>query len=238
MTTRRVTLALATAIALGAATGALALTSPTVAGAAPAQTSCKNCSPPPPGAVRTKKACKQAKYKTHLTLTTADKKPAITHISTYTIGAKVKQKVTKKAAYAETVKTNWHVAGKGTVSTGEIEKLLGGSVSGTLGASYRSKKGHTSLSSVKVTTMVTNNSNKNHQYVFYAGVIHGYGKFRKYFCENYYINGYDYGPSLVTYYPGTWTSWAIPGNGGVSCAAGRSGLGALAKAAYKIGCSA
>lgn len=194
-------------------------------------------SPPPPGAVKTWTPCRVGTYRAHFTVVTAHRQPAITHISTYGIGPTVSHRVTRTAAYAQTVKAGWSVSASAHMSTSGFARLIA-KVDVSLDGTYRNSAGHTSTGSVSVTDTVANNTRHNIQYVFYSGVTHGYGQFRYYFCNLYYRDGQSYGNPLVTYFPGKWTSYAVPGSGALSCSAGRTGLGALARLALTIGCPA
>lgn len=202
---------------------------------ASASTSPDTLSPPPRGAVRTSKPCRIGRYHAHPKLVTARSRPAVTHLSTYGMGPSVSHQVTRTARYQETVHSGWHFAGSADVSTSGLARLIA-KVDIHFDGAYRKTTGHTTTRSVSVTDTIVNRTGHNVQYVFYSGVTHAYGRDRWYFCEQYYVNGQNYGPVLVTYYPGKWTTYTAPGSGALRCGAGRRGLGALARRALDMGC--
>jgi hypothetical protein len=227
-----VSLALGTTVAL--ASPALANGEQSAVRTAPASSG--TLSKPPRGAVRTSAPCRLGTYKEHPKLVTAHRQPAVTHISTYGIGPTVSHKVTREADHATTVNSGWHLAGSADIATKGFASLIA-KVDVHFDGNYKKSSGHTARGSVSVTDTVANRTSHNVQYVFYSGVTHAYGAVRWYFCEHYYVDGQNYGPNLVTYYPGTWTSYAVPGSGALSCSGGSRGLGALAKRALQIGCT-
>ena len=96
----------------------------------------------------------------------------------------------------------------------------------------------TTSKSIKVTEYISNPTKRNQQFVFYKGYTKASGRFVKYVCRIYYLPGQNYGPAFVPTTSGTWRSFAVPGEGAIRCGAGTTNLGALARAALRIGCAA
>lgn len=187
--------------------------------------------------VKTDRACKVGEYKTNYRITSSYRAPAITHIKTWGVGPGGTRTVTREVAFNQQISAAVKYTSGGSVEAGLPGKILGKAeahMSLELAANGSRTKSGTST----VTDTVSNKTNRNVQYVFYKGVTKANGSFRKYYCKFYYLPGVNYGYARVTYKPGKWRSYAIPGEGAVRCGAGTSGLGALARAALKLGCPA
>ena len=193
--------------------------------------------PPAQADVKTDKPCQTDRYKTNYRIVTAAKQPRITHLSTYAIGPGGTRTTTKTAAFAKRISAAATFASEASVEASGAAKVMA-KASAKVSMSLKAAGSRTSKKSQSITETVSNNTRHNVQYVFYAGVSGANGKFRKYYCKFYYVDGQSYGYARVTYKSGKWRSYAIPGEGAVRCGSGTKGLGALAKAAMKLGCRA
>lgn len=187
--------------------------------------------------VNTHKGCHPAKYKAHYTITSAQKAPRITHIRTYAMPPSSRHKVTKSASYYSRLSASVRVGAGASISSSGISRVLG-KASARVNMALKAAGTKTSTHSESVTDWIKNQTHHNVQFVFYKGWTKAWGSFRHYYCDEYYIDGQNYGPWFVTYDAGKWQSYNIPGNGAVSCASDVRYLGALARAAYRIGCKA
>lgn len=182
------------------------------------------------GGVKTKKSCKPGKYKPNYKIVSSSFRPMVTHVSTYGIGPGVNRKVTKSSAYSETASSKVTFSSEVSAETGGFAKVIA-KASVKVGFGLEKTKTHTSTKSVTVEDYVANNTRKNKQYVFYKGVSFAHGKYRYYRCVFYYVNGQSYGYARVTYYPGKWQSYGVPGDGALRCGAGTKNIGALGREA-------
>ena len=186
---------------------------------------------------RTKTSCNPSKYNAHNKIITAVKAPAITHLSTDAFAPgyhrTTKRTATKQLVLAASVKYN---------SGLHVEASLPGKILGQAGAkvdlSLAANGKRTTSKSVSVTEYISNPTKRNAQFVFFRGQTKASGTFRHYYCRIYYLPGQNYGPSYVTYRDGKWKSYAISGSGALRCGAGTKNLGALSRAALRLGCQA
>lgn len=187
--------------------------------------------------VTTNKSCNPAKYTWHYTIASATKAPRITHIRTYAMPPSARHSVTRSASYYTRLAATVSANAEGSVKASGISRILG-EASASVHMSLKASGARTSTHAVNVTDTIQNATHHNVQFVFYQGWTKAWGTYRYWGCVTDYQNGYNYGPSWVTYFPGHWQSYNIEGSGAVSCAAGTKYLGALAKAAWNLGCRA
>ena len=187
--------------------------------------------------VKTGTSCYYSKYHPHYTITSATKAPKITHIRTYSMPPSSSHSVTKSASYYQRLSASVGYSSGASISASGISRVLG-EASAKVNMTLKAAGARTSTTSVSVTDTIANHTGHNVQFVFYKGWTKAWGSFRHYYCRQYYVSGQNYGPWFVTYDAGSWRSFNIPGSGAVSCAAGTRYLGALARAAYHLGCPA
>lgn len=180
------------------------------------------------------KTCSPHKYRTHYKIVRSYRAPAITHIKTVGISPGGSRKVSKTVNFQTRVSAAVNYSSSTSVSAGKVLAKASAKVNMSLKASGS----HTRSGSSTVSDRVVNRTRHNVQYVFYKGVTKANGSFRKYRCQHYYMPGQNYGYYKITYTPGRWRSYAIPGEGAVRCGAGTKNLGSLAKAALRLGCRA
>ena len=188
--------------------------------------------------VKTKKACNPQRYKVRHTLESLTTEPVITHINTVGISPGNGQRITEKVFFNRRAVTTINLDARVSVKTGALGSLAA-KASAEVGVGFRRTTGKTKKTTSKVTTTVSNPTKSNKQFVFYKGATQAKGRFREYRCDAYYASPDSTNVYFrVTYYPGTWKSYAIAGSGALRCGGGTKGLGELAKAALRIGCKA
>lgn len=187
--------------------------------------------------VKTNKSCRYDRYESNYSITSAAKAPKITHLSTYSLPPSGTRKVTKTAKRYQKLTAGVNFNSSANISASGAAKVLV-KAGGRVGMRLKAAGTSTKTTSVSVTESIRNNTGRNAQFVFYAGQTNASGSFRYSYCKQYYLPGQSYGPFFVTHRPGKWRSFNIPGSGAVRCGAGTANLGALATAAYRIGCKA
>ncbi len=186
---------------------------------------------------KTATSCNPSTYKTHYRVTVSTKAPAITHLSTFSFAPGYRRTTERTASKQQVLSAAVRYSSSASVEAGLPGKILA-SASAQTKMSLAANGKRTTTSNVKITDYISNPTRHNAQFVFYKGQTKATGSFVKYACRIYYLPGQNYGPAFVTTTSGTWRSFAVPGEGALRCGAGTTNLGALARAALRVGCAA